>query len=95
MADASNDSRSTPELVQFTRPECGLCDVMRAQLEDLKREFRFTLREVDVTGRSELEDAYGLSVPVLVLDGRRLSEGRLDPERVRAALAAHAGGAPG
>lgn len=93
VADTSNDSSSAPELLCFSRPECELCDVMRAQLEDLRREFHFSLREIDITGRAELEREYALCVPVLELEGRRLSEGRLDAERVRQALARHPGSA--
>lgn len=79
-------SPNEPELIQYTGPGCELCDVMRAQLADLEREFAFTLREVDVSGERELKREFGRRIPVLALDGEVLSEGRLDLERVRAAL---------
>ncbi|MGH8260237.1 MAG: glutaredoxin family protein [Steroidobacteraceae bacterium] len=68
------------------RRECGLCDDM---LEDLERLRGALAREgspfhlppvevVDVDSDSELHRRYGLSVPVLLLDGTVVCRHRLD-----------------
>ncbi|HEY0915299.1 MAG TPA: glutaredoxin family protein [Solimonas sp.] len=77
----------TPRLLMLSRPGCCLCDELE---EDLLAEFgpgRYQLEKADVDSRPEWRQEYGIRIPVLLdADGRLLSEGRLDPERVAAAL---------
>lgn len=73
----------------LSRPGCCLCDELE---EDLLAEFgpgRFELEKADVDSRPEWRQAYGIRIPVLLdASGQVLSEGRLDPARVAAALGA-------
>jgi glutaredoxin len=50
---------------------CHLCDRARAVVEEVRRERRFELRYVDITGDSELEARYREWLPVVEIDGER------------------------
>lgn len=66
-------------LILVGREECGLCDVMLAELERLRATRPLPpLRLVDVDSDPELVRRYGLHVPVLLLDGIEVSRHRLD-----------------
>ena len=62
----------------YTRRGCHLCDEAKAVLLHLRAELPFALVETDVDSDFALQQAYGLLVPVIVVNGRRVSEGRVD-----------------
>ena len=62
-----------------------MCDDAKAVLLDLRAERPFALVETDVDSDYALQQAYGLLVPVIVVNGQRVSELRVD-EKARAAL---------
>ncbi len=75
-------------LVLYVREGCHLCDAFLVDLEldpDLPGA-RAMPELVDVDGDPTLALEFGLRVPVLVLAGRVLCEGRYDSARVRGAL---------
>lgn len=66
-------------LVVMHRHECELCDDMLEDLERLRATVDLPPVEVvDVDSDSELHRKYGLSVPVLLLDGTVVCRHRLD-----------------
>lgn len=69
----------------YTRRGCHLCDDAKAALLSLRAEHPFELLETDVDSNFALREAYGLLVPVVVVDGQRISELRID-EPAHAAL---------
>lgn len=75
-------------LVLLSRPGCHLCDDARQVVERVAGERGIGWTEVDVTkaGDTELLDAYGDRLPVLLLDGAEHAYWRVEPERLRAAL---------
>lgn len=74
--------RSTIEV--FTREKCGLC----AKAEEIVRAEagRADVRLIDVDEDEELVRRYHIRVPVIVVDGREVAEGQVEPGQVRAAL---------
>lgn len=50
-----------------------------------------TFREVDITTSPDLMAAYGEQIPVTVVDGKQHDFWRVDPERLRRALAGSTG----
>jgi hypothetical protein len=58
-----------------------------AQLEKLSEEFEFTIEKKLIDGDAELENKYGESVPVILINGKPHDFFRVDPERFRAAMA--------
>jgi glutaredoxin len=67
-----------PDLIMYSRADCGLCDEAREFLRALLDERRAselptpTLREVDIESDSSLERAFFASIPVVELGDRRL-----------------------
>jgi len=71
----------------YARPGCHLCDEARSALERLRRDgARFTLREVDIESDPELHRRLLELIPVVEVDGERVSELIFDGDRVRARL---------
>jgi hypothetical protein len=76
----------TPALVLYVREDCHLCEQF---LLDLSLDFpqaAASLRLCDVDGDPTLALRYGLRVPVLLIAGRTVCEGRYDCDEVRRAL---------
>jgi len=65
------------ELVLYSRPDCPLCDEMKAELGRAKTARPVRLREVNIEQDPGLERRHGLSIPVLEIDGRIAFKGRL------------------
>lgn len=70
------------DIVLYTRRGCGLCEAAEDMLAVLAPDAAW----VDVAGDAALESAYGTRVPVLVVAGRIVAEGRFDEAAVAAAL---------
>jgi len=68
-----------PRLRLLSRPDCGLCDEFRTELEQLGRTVALPAIEVvDVDSDPHLARRHGLDVPVLLLDEVRVCQHRLD-----------------
>jgi hypothetical protein len=77
-------ARAAPvPLILYTRPGCGLCVEMKAEIERAGLERPYTLTEVDIDGDTELLQRYGESIPVLTIAGRVAFKGRLSPAELR------------
>ncbi len=74
-------------LVLYTRPDCPLCDEMKAELRRAPSASRLELTEVDVESDPELERRHGRSIPVLEIAGRVAFKGRLTAEDFERKLA--------
>jgi hypothetical protein len=57
------------------------------QLEKLSEEFEFTIEKKLIDGDAELENKYGESFTVILINGKPHDFFRVDPERFRAAMA--------
>jgi len=88
-ADATpRGARPRPaEWTLYSRPDCGLCDELLAELvqllppQDVQR-----IKVVDISQDSALERKYAIRIPVLMADGEFVCAYRLDVQRVRAYL---------
>ncbi len=60
------------------RRDCHLCEPAREELAALGGELGFEVREVDITGVPELESAYREWIPVIEVDGERVSVYRVE-----------------
>jgi Glutaredoxin-like domain (DUF836) len=71
------------ELLLLTRPECGLCEEMLAQIEALGSSHDLpAIRLLDVDSDPELQRRYGLKIPVLLLDRVPVCSVRLDRDEL-------------
>jgi hypothetical protein len=74
-------------LTLLTRPECGLCEEMLAELRALSLRVALPhLRVIDVDSDPELQRRYGLKIPVLLLDSVPVCSHRLDAEELQRLL---------
>ena len=70
------------KVVLVTRKGCHLCD----QALDLLHELGVEPELQDVDSDDNLHDLYDWRVPVVLLDGRVVGEGRIGPDELRRAL---------
>jgi hypothetical protein len=66
--------------------DCHLCEIARDELARLQPELGFEVDEIDITGVPELERRYREWLPVVELDGRRLSVYRVEEAALREAV---------
>ena len=65
---------------------CGLCDEARDALEEVAADTAFELREIDILSDPQLFEKYRYRIPVILLDGREIAEGRITASDLAAAL---------
>ena len=70
----------------YSRKRCGLCDEAREVILALLGEKDFDFEEVFIDGNEELELAYGLRIPVVLVDGSEEFETRVETDLLRGAL---------
>jgi hypothetical protein len=75
--------------VLYSRPGCGLCEELRAELERLPAARGYPLDVVDVDADAATRVRYGHKIPVLLFAGEMVCHGRLDTQEVLKALAYH------
>ncbi|MGH2547412.1 MAG: glutaredoxin family protein [Actinomycetota bacterium] len=73
-------------VTMYSRRTCGLCDQAREIILAVRAEAPFDYEEVFVDGRDDLERAYGLRVPVVLIDGEESFEVHVDPALLGAAV---------
>jgi glutaredoxin len=77
----------TARVTLYSRPGCHLCDDARLVIEEVCAEVGTTYDEVSIADDPDLERRFGHEVPVTFVDGTQHDYWRVDPERLRAALA--------
>jgi glutaredoxin len=80
-------------LTIYSRPGCHLCDEMKDVVKRVAQSIPLQLEEVDISSSRDLEEKYGLEIPVLLVDGKKAAKYRLREEELRRILAGRAGGA--
>lgn len=81
---------SMAEAIVYARHDCHLCDRARAVLDAIAHDYPMTVRVVNVDDAPDLRARFGDRVPVIVVDGVTLAEGRVSEYRLRRALGAAA-----
>ena len=72
-AAAASVPNTLPDVTLYTANVCPFCPIVKQRLEDLRRDHKFDVHQVDVTFRPEIIRAKGLrSVPVLEANGEFL-----------------------
>jgi glutaredoxin len=78
-------------LTLYSRPGCHLCEEMKAVIARVAQTTPLQLEEIDISTSSELEDRYGLEIPVLLVAGKKAAKYRIGEEELRKILAGRAG----
>ena len=55
----------------YSRPGCHLCGDAKEVIERVQRRAKFDLRIINIEGNTELEEAYGEQIPVVLINGRK------------------------
>ncbi len=74
-------------VVLYSRAGCHLCIDAREIVADVCAQVGEPWIEVDIDGDPALKARYTDEVPVVTVDGQTVGFWRIDPDRVRAALA--------
>ncbi len=77
----------TARVTLYGRAGCHLCDEARTVIAAVCEELGEEYAEVDIDTDPALVDRFGEEVPVTFVDGRQHDFWRVDPARLRAALA--------
>lgn len=75
------------QLTLFTRPGCGLCEELQAELEPWLSSENLDLELVDISEDPDLQARFGHRIPVLFVDGEELCFGKLDCDLLQESLA--------
>jgi glutaredoxin len=73
-------------LIIYSRPGCHLCDEMKAVVRRVSASVPISLEEIDISGDTELERLYGLEIPVLLADGKKVAKYRIGEGELRRIL---------
>jgi len=73
--------------VLFTRPGCGLCEHLLAELSALSAARDLPIELVDIDADPAARERFGHKIPVLYWAGELVCHGRLDVTEVHKALA--------
>jgi glutaredoxin len=85
-------SRTAIRVQIYSRPGCHLCDDMKALVGHVAESSALRVEDIDISGNPELERAYGLEVPVLVIDGKKVAKYRTTEDALRRILRSKAVG---
>jgi glutaredoxin len=79
-------------LTLYSRPGCHLCDEMKAVISRVKDKYPdIALDEVDISTDPALIERYGLEIPVLVIDGKKVAKYRMTAEQLERIVDARKG----
>jgi glutaredoxin len=78
-------------LTIYSKPGCHLCDEMKAVINRVAQSIPLQLEEIDISTSRELEERYGLEIPVLLVEGKKAAKYRIGEEELRKVLAGRAG----
>jgi glutaredoxin len=83
-------------LTIYSRPGCHLCDEMKSLVRHLvarqAAQGNITVDEVDISTDRELDERYGLEIPVLLIDGKKVAKYRISEEELRRVVEARDSG---
>ena len=70
-------------LTLYSRPGCHLCDEMKEVVHRVSASVQLALDEIDISGNAELERSYGVEIPVLMVDGKKVAKYRIGEAELR------------
>jgi glutaredoxin len=85
-ADASTQTHPGPDVTLYSKTGCHLCDEAKTAIAPLLREFRATLREIDIEGDAALMERFGCDIPVIYIGRKKAAKQRVNLEQFRRQL---------
>jgi glutaredoxin len=77
------------KLTLYSRPDCCLCEEMKAVIGEVAEKMPVDLEEINVDGAAELRQRFGDEVPVLFINGRKAFKYRVTAEELAKRLKKH------
>lgn len=74
-------------VVVYSKPGCHLCEAAEATVAQLCDELGVVWESINIVDDPELMATYGEQIPVTFVDGKQHDFWRVDPTRLRNALA--------
>ena len=82
-------------LTIYSKSGCHLCDEMKSLVHrviaEQSSDRAIALDEIDISSDSALLDRYGLEIPVLLIDGKKMAKYRVSEEELTQMLNARRG----
>jgi len=82
-------------LTIYSKPGCHLCDDMKSLVHRViaqhANDHAMELDEIDISSDSTLLDRYGLEIPVLLIDGKKVAKYRVSEDELTQMLDARRG----
>ena len=69
---------SRPQVTFYTKAGCHLCDDARDMLDDIAALTSYDLTEIDIRRDEALFEQYRFRIPVILIDGSVVAEGRIE-----------------
>ncbi len=82
----SRPASNVPEAILYVTSNCHLCGVARSLLTAVQRTIPFNIRTVNIESDDALLKRFALEVPVVEIEGEIVAQGRVDVDRIRAAV---------
>lgn len=73
-------------IVLYSRPECHLCDEMKAVVAPVARAFGASVEEIDISSDPDIEARFATEIPVLFIDGRKAFKYRVTARELQRRL---------
>jgi len=68
---------TVPQVTFYTKAGCHLCEEARDMLDDIAALTVYELTEIDIRSDTDLFEQYRYRIPVIVIDGETILEGRI------------------
>lgn len=69
------------EVVVYSKPDCCLCDEVKAKLETLQASHAFNLREVNILEDPQAYQKFKEEIPVVFINGKKAFKHYLDEKQ--------------
>jgi len=73
-------------LTLYSKPGCHLCDEMKHVIETVAARVPVSMDVIDITTDPELLARYGVEIPVLLIDGKKVAKYRVSAEELERRL---------
>ena len=83
---ALGKQQAVPQVTFYTKAGCHLCDDARAMLDEIAEQHEYELTETDIRSTSELFEQYRYRIPVIIINGTKTIEGRIDFDELASAF---------
>lgn len=78
--------KADPQVTFYTKAGCHLCDDARDMLDEIAEQHKYELTETDIRSTPELFEQYRYRIPVIIVDGTKTIEGRIDFDELTSAF---------